>query len=136
MISHASYCTAPGGRQRESDIVEGIIGYWTRCWGWQSWSHLRNESVKSFPTFNIPLLHTLTIPSFFTLQVINPVKGVWHLGLVKDETTLLGSSLPSLHITPELDLRLVCRREKDKAVQLLRSLNLYMPGESHFPTRR
>ena len=41
-----------------------------------------------------------------TLQVINPVKGVWHLGLVKEDTTLLGSSLPSLHITPELDLRL------------------------------
>ena len=46
------------------------------------------------------------IPSFSTLQVIKPVKGVWHLGLVKEETTLLGNSLPSLHITPELDLRL------------------------------
>ena len=85
----------PGGGQRESDIVEGVVGHWTRCWGGHSRSHLENGQG-----------HLTEDPTFPTLQVINPVKGVWHLGLVKEETTLLGSSLPNLHITPELDLRL------------------------------
>ena len=34
------------------------------------------------------------------------MKGVWHLGLVKDETIALGSWEPSLENTPELDRRL------------------------------
>ena len=41
-----------------------------------------------------------------TLDVRSPVKGVWHLGLVKDETIALGSWEPSLENTPELDRRL------------------------------
>ena len=87
--------TAPGGGQGESDIVEGVIGHWARSWGGQSRCHLELKKIIRWK-----------IQQFSTLQVINPVKGVWHLGLVKEETTLLGSSLPSLHITPELDLRL------------------------------
>ena len=33
----------PGGGQRESDIVEGVVGHWTRCRGGHSRSHLGNE---------------------------------------------------------------------------------------------
>ena len=35
--------TAPGGGQGESDVVEGVVGHWPRCWGGQNRCHLWNE---------------------------------------------------------------------------------------------
>lgn len=50
----------------------------------------------------------LDLPQLYdNLLVNNPVKGVWHLGLVKLDTIADGSSSPNLEYTPDVVLVLL-----------------------------